>query len=171
MCSEDSAGSIAPPGFNKRHRDISKLLLGVAAAALITNANAFATATSAGAILVLKQGTLLSHKNCKWGILSVLSFAVSLSAAILMQGHAMVDDEKAYGLKLTMWLMAKFMQVFWSVTLGIFLLSAFSSPPISGKMETPSLQLRAPDSKRHQLNSICKQFYYSIRIWLLIYRL
>lgn len=55
------------------------------AAALLTNANACATAASAGALLVLKQGTVLSHKNWKRGALSVVS-VVSLAAAIFAAG-------------------------------------------------------------------------------------
>ena len=122
-----STDTTTPPGFNKNRRDVSKLLLSVVVVALITNANACATAASAGAILFLKQGTLLSHKNWKWGALAAVSFAVSLSCGILWQGYSMVEEDKAYGLKITLWLLAKFLQVFWSVTLGLFLFSAVTS--------------------------------------------
>jgi len=120
--------STTPAGFNKRRRDMAKCLLCLTTALLLTSSNALATCTSAGAILVLKEGTLLSHKNWKWGILSTVSFTVSLSAAILLQGHAIIDEDKAYGLKITLWLVVKFLQLFWSTALGLFLLSAMTSP-------------------------------------------
>jgi len=132
-CSGDQ--TTTPRGFNKSRRDFSKLLLGITAAALLTNANACATAASAGAILVLKQGTLLSHKNWKWAALSIVSFVVSLSATILLQGHEIVDADKAYGLKISLWLMGKFLQVFWSVTLALFLLSAWTSSSAIASVE------------------------------------
>ena len=130
-----STDTTTPPGFNKNRRDLSKLLLSVVVVALITNANTCATAASAGAILFLKQGTLLSHKNWKWGALAAVSFAVSLSCGILWQGYSMVEEDKAYGLKISLWLLAKFLQVFWSVTLGLFLFSAVAS----SSSETSSL--------------------------------
>jgi len=128
-----------PPGFNKSRRDLTKILLVATAACLLTNANAFATGCSAAAILILKQATLFSTKNIKWGILSVTSFVVSLTCAIFLQAYEIVDEDKAYTMKIMLWLTAKFLRVFWGVTLGLFLLSTLTS-------SSPSVPAPMPES-------------------------
>jgi uncharacterized membrane protein len=75
----------------------------------------------------LKEGTWLSIKNIKWGILSIVSFVVSLASMVLMQCSSIVDPSEAYSLRMTLLVMAVFMSRFWSVVLAIFLLSAFTS--------------------------------------------
>ena len=54
--------------------------------------------TSAISIFTVKQGTLFSTKNIKWGMLSVVSFIVSLTNFILLQGYEVIDEDKAYSL-------------------------------------------------------------------------
>jgi hypothetical protein len=117
-----------PKGFNKNCRDWAKLLLALTCVSLLAGGdNKFATCCSAAAILILKQGTIFSIKNWKWGILSVTSFGVSLTAACLYQGTTYVDEDKAYTLKILLWLAMKFLQTAWAVVLALFLYSAFTN--------------------------------------------
>jgi hypothetical protein len=86
----------------------------------------------------LKEGTLFSVKNLKWMILSMISFAASLVAFVMLQGHNVVDEDKAYGLKFTLWFTAKFIQLVWGIILSLFLVSAFTStvpPPLKTNQE------------------------------------
>ena len=126
-----SEGRLLPPppkGFNKSCRDWAKLLLALTCVSLLAGGdNKFATCCSAAAILLLKQGTIFSTKNWKWGILSVTSFGVSLTAACLYQGTTYVDEDKAYTLKILLWLAMKFLQTAWAVVLALFLYSAFTN--------------------------------------------
>jgi hypothetical protein len=122
-----------PAGFNKSRRDFSKFLLVVTACCLLMGHHLWCILLSAGSILALKEGTFFSVKNAKWMILSMISFAASLVAFVMLQGHNVVDEDKAYGLKFTLWFTAKFIQLVWGVILSLFLVSAFTStapPPI-----------------------------------------
>lgn len=118
-----------PPGFNKERRDISKMLLAVTTFCLFLGSPMVALLTSVGAIFVLKEGTFWSVKNIKWSILSIISVCISLCCWLLREGYHYVDEERAYGLKTSLWLANKFLQVGWSTILGIFLLSAFTPLP------------------------------------------
>jgi hypothetical protein len=87
--------------------------------------------TAGGSILTLKEGTFFSHKNLKWMILSMISFTASLIAFVMLQGHNVLDEDKAYELKVTLWFTAKFIQLVWGVSLSLFMVSAFTTtvPP------------------------------------------
>lgn len=120
-----------PAGFNKEKRDQCKtLLIGTCAFMMVGNL-IWASICSAMALMVLKEGTLASTRNLKWLLLSSISFCSSLCALILYKGYDIVDENKAYALKISLLLGAKSIQTGWSVILGLFLFSAFtsSSPP------------------------------------------
>jgi hypothetical protein len=125
------------PGFNKNRRDFSKFLLVVTACCLLMGHNMWCILLSAGSILALKEGTFFSVKNLKWMTLSMISFAASLVAFVMLQGHNVVDEDKAYGLKFTLWFTAKFIQSVWGITLSLFLVSAFTTtaPPPGPKRQ------------------------------------
>jgi hypothetical protein len=120
-----------PPGFNKQCRDACKGLLTVTLICLFLGRHVPAIVASAGAILLSKEGTVWSSKNIKWGILSVTSFGVTLSSWMLLEASQSVDEDKAYTLRIILWLGSQFLRVGWSTILGLFLFSAFSSslPP------------------------------------------
>jgi hypothetical protein len=123
-----------PPGFNKNRRDLAKILLAVVAVFLLCGYHIWSILLSAASILSLKEGTIFSAKNLKWMSLSMISFTASLIAFVMMQGHHIVDEDKAYGLKFTLWFTALFIQVVWGVILGLFMISAFTpttAPPSS----------------------------------------
>jgi hypothetical protein len=130
-----------PPGYNKARRVISRLLLGVTAASLLSNSNVSAVISSACAIMVLKDGTMMSTKNIKWGIISVVSFVFSLSAWILGSVSFLVDEEKGYTLKILFVCGMKAMQLFWGVILGLFLYSAYSAKPTEGEKSVTGKRL------------------------------
>jgi hypothetical protein len=90
----DSPGK---PGFNKLCRDQAKLMLVLTTAFLFVNANGPAMASSALAIFILKRGTLWSHKNWKWGMLSCLSFLVSSTGYFWVRGSNEINPNRAYG--------------------------------------------------------------------------
>jgi hypothetical protein len=90
----DSPGK---PGFNKLCRDQAKLMLVLTTAFLFVNANGPAMASSALAIFILKRGTLFSHKNWKWGMLSCISFLVSSTGYFWVRGSNEINPNRAYG--------------------------------------------------------------------------
>lgn len=116
-----------PPGFNKKLRDLCKIILGITCALLLSGHIFYAILTSALALLCVKEGTLASTRNLKWMILSFISFLSSLFAMFLLQGSDIVDEEKAYSLKICLWLGGKANQYCWGTILGFFLVSAFIS--------------------------------------------
>jgi uncharacterized membrane protein len=143
-----SADSPATVGFNKARRDLSKVFLVGVATALLTGSSGLAVILSTGCIFFLKQGTWLSIKNIKWGILSIVSFVVSLSSMVLMQCSSIVDASEAYSLRMTLLVMAVFMSRFWSVVLAIFLLSAFTSnSSVSNNRNDGSCTMMMKDGK------------------------
>jgi hypothetical protein len=119
--------SSTPTGFNKIKRDQCKFLLAVTSVLLLSGEVFFAILSSAVAVLSIKEGTVASTRNLKWMTLSFISFLASLSSLIMMNGSEFVDEDKAYGLKICLWLGAKSLQTGWGVTLGLFLVSAMSS--------------------------------------------
>ena len=84
----------------------------------------WAACFSAAAILLLKDGRASSIKNMKWMVLSIMSFVASLLSWSMRLGSNIVDEEKAYTLKISLWLMGKFTQTIWGITLGFFLFFA-----------------------------------------------
>ena len=114
-----------PPGFNKKLRDIARcILLLLVTASILQEMHLWAACFSATAILLLKDGRASSIKNMKWMVLSIMSFVASLLSWSMRLGSNIVDEEKAYTLKISLLLMGKFIQTIWGITLGFFLLSA-----------------------------------------------
>jgi hypothetical protein len=124
-----SPSTPTPPRFNKNLRDKSKWFLLVAAIFLLAGRPLVALAGSASSILCLRDGTTWSVKNFKWFSLSIITFGASLISWALWLGYEMVDEEKAYDTKFSLYFRAKFIQRVWSVILGMFLFSAFTSKP------------------------------------------
>ena len=129
MMSSNTGQIQTPPGYNKSRRDIARLILTLVAIALLCGEQLLATFFSGAAILVLKEGTLFSIKNIKWTLLSAVSFAASLISLNMERGSNAVDEDRAYTLKMVMWLAAKTIQTGWGVTLGFFLFSAYAAIP------------------------------------------
>jgi hypothetical protein len=75
----------------------------------------------------MKEGTIFSGKNIKWMLLSGISFLASLGSWSLERGYEVVDEEKAYGLKISLWLGSKSLQAMWGIILAVFLFSAATS--------------------------------------------
>ena len=116
-----------PPGWNSGRRYVARGVLWFVVVTLMTGKQIWATFFSAVAIIILKEGTLFSGKNIKWMLLSAISFLASLGSWSLEQSYDVVDEEKAYGLKISLWLGAKSIQGIWSTILGAFLFSAAMS--------------------------------------------
>lgn len=116
-----------PSGFNKLCRDQAKLLLVLTTAFLFVNSCGPAIATSGLAIFVLKRGTIWSHKNWKWGLLSCISFLVSTTGYFWVRGSNEINPNRAYGLKMWFWVSASFLTGAWSIILGMFLASSYMS--------------------------------------------
>lgn len=117
-----------PPGFNKRNRDISKTFLAGTALCLISGRGiVLAILLSAASTLVIKQGTLASHKNWKWLLLSIISFVVSLVSAVFLGGEEFLDNERDRRLKFRLWFRGRLMETVWGGILGLVLASSFSS--------------------------------------------
>lgn len=138
-----------PPGFNKQRRDMVRLLLSIVAVGLLSGNSFWGTVLSIGAILCLKQGTVWSAKNMWWMTLSIISFASSLTSYALLEGRAVIDEEKGYGLYMTLSVIAKLIQVCWGVTLSVFLYSSYSTqeplpPTTEGQAVATAIQPPPP---------------------------
>ena len=124
------SGSTTVPGAasatmrNKTRRDAARFILGLVSAALLAGRAVEATCLSASAILVLKEGKLLSAKNLKWMALSAISFVAGLVSMIQMSGYEEVDGDRAYWLKIGLLLMANGTRIGWGAILMLFLFSA-----------------------------------------------
>jgi hypothetical protein len=116
-----------PSGFNKNRRDCSKFLLVITACCMLMGYHMSCILLSAASILAMTEATFFSVKNLKWIILSTISFNASLTAFVMMQGHNVVDEDKAYGLKFTLWFAAKYIPLVWGVILSLFMVSAVMS--------------------------------------------
>jgi hypothetical protein len=119
-----------PPGFNKERRDLVRMFLSFVTIMLLSGHPLLACISSASAIVCLKEGTFSSTKNLKWMVLSCVSFGASLFSWILLNGADVVDEDKAYSLKILLWLTAKSMQACWGVTLALFLYSAATASQV-----------------------------------------
>lgn len=118
-----------PPGYNKRKRDMVKLVLVVVAAGLLRGDPKVATVLSIVAMVCLKEGTFWSTRNIKWMILCVISFGLSLASWSLERGSDEVNEEKVYAFDSfdsVLWMSAKTIQLCWGMTLSVFLVSAYT---------------------------------------------
>lgn len=115
-----------PPGFNKRHRDICKLLLvGTCGTLLANRALPVGVLFAGAAFIVVRQGTVESAKNWKWMIVAVASFVASLVTACLLESEAHVDGNRAYEFKTQLWFYGTFIRTVGGGILALFLFSAF----------------------------------------------
>jgi hypothetical protein len=115
-----------PPGYNKKKRDIVKLILVVVAAALIRGDPVVATVLSIVSIICLKEGTFWSTKNLKWMALCIMSCAMSSASWSLERDSQENHEEHVFFGKNSMfWTSAKVIQICWGMTLGVFLFSAY----------------------------------------------
>ena len=113
-----------PPGYNKQKRDTARLILCFVTGFILLGQYIIACCFSAASILCLKEGELLSTKNLKWMMLSIVSFVISLILFNVEKGSDIIDGEKAYTLKILLWISAKSIQCCWGIILGLFLISA-----------------------------------------------
>ena len=115
-----------PPGYNKKKRDIVKLILVVVAAALIRGDPVVATVLSIVSIICLKEGTFWSTKNLKWMALCIMSCAMSSASWNLEKDSRDNEEEKIlFGKNSMFWTSAKVIQLSWGMTLSVFLVSAY----------------------------------------------
>mmetsp|Transcript_11932 Transcript_11932/g.27859 ORF Transcript_11932/g.27859 Transcript_11932/m.27859 type:complete len:218 (+) Transcript_11932:232-885(+) len=130
-CSQ--VATTTPPGWNAGRRSMARYALWLVVPTLVTGKLVWAMIFSATSILILKEGTFFSSRNIKWMILSAISFLASLGSWTLSSGIDKVDEEKAYGLSISLWLMNQFVVMGWAAILGLFLYSAqmskVGSPP------------------------------------------
>ena len=113
-----------PPGYNKQKRDTARLILCFVTGFILLGQYIISCCFSAASILCLKEGELMSTKNLKWMMLSIVSFVISLILFNIEKGSDIIDSEKAYTLKILLWIMAKSIQCCWGIILGLFLISA-----------------------------------------------
>jgi hypothetical protein len=114
-----------PPGYNKKRRDIVKIILVIVALGLLGGDSLVSTVFSVAAILCLKEGTFWSTKNLKWMALCICSFAASLISWALIRSSERIEDVKSETLQSVLWASAKIIQTCWGVTLSVFLTSAY----------------------------------------------
>jgi hypothetical protein len=134
------AAAIPAPMRNKSRRDVARFLLWLVSGTLLVDRTIVATCLSAGAVLVLKEGKLLSAKNLKWMVLSILSFLAGLASMIETRGYEEVDEDRAYWLKMRLWLLAHGTRTGWGGILLLFLLSASTSKTTEEVIETKKIQ-------------------------------
>jgi hypothetical protein len=134
MSSSKNNNTSTPPGYNYSIREISRLLLGITALALFTNANSIATMSSAGAVTMLRGGTMFSIKNIKWTILSIISFLFCLTISSLQntvhvfQPNDSNGDRNSWNLIALLFLgQMKFLQMFWGGIITFVLVSAYTT--------------------------------------------
>ena len=142
LAQEQGSTTTTPPGFNAGRRFAARWVLWFVVPTLMTGRKIWATIFSAAAIVILKEGTLFSGKNIKWMLLSGISFAASLGSWSLERGSDAVDEDRAYGMKTSLWLASKSMQVVWGTTLALFLFSAATSGSSKPAVVPPGQQPR-----------------------------
>jgi hypothetical protein len=119
------------PGFNKYLRDRSKYALAATTLLLASNQVHWACVTSAFSVYNLKAGTLLSSKNFKWMLLSVVSFVVSLLCVVLQAGSRLLDDDRdhSFQTRLSFWSLAM-RTVWWPILTLVLVCTWFAGVPI-----------------------------------------
>lgn len=125
--SSHSVAPSTPPGYNKERRNYIKTLLAVCVVCLVMGQTVLATASSC-CLWILKQMTAASTKNWRWGFLSVVTFAISLSSMLLSESAQLVDADRAYILYMMLTIPSLWLRWGWSAILGLFLISAYLTP-------------------------------------------
>ena len=120
-------GPRTPPGFNKNKRDIVRFFLLLVTISLFVGYDLAAATLSMISILTLKEGTIFSVKNMKWMILSAISFVASIFTWQMHNASSKVDEEKAYSLKIGLYIIAQSTRIIWASFLGFLLVSASHS--------------------------------------------
>merc|ERR1719245_2135041 len=96
-----------PEGYNSNKRFMSRWILWVAVFSMILSRYLIAIICSASSIIVLKEGTIFSTKNLKWMILSMISFAASVTSYSLRRAYDSIGDDHGRFLKLILRLSSK----------------------------------------------------------------
>uniref|UniRef100_A0A7S2UH73 Uncharacterized protein n=1 Tax=Attheya septentrionalis TaxID=420275 RepID=A0A7S2UH73_9STRA len=110
-----------PPGFNRVKRHWTRGFLWITMILLIIDYPLCSSVSSAVAVFTMHGGTWLSIKNSKWMGASIVSFVVSLYALYMRQAAAFVDEDRAYELKMEMWIKHRGLEIVWGGILGLFL--------------------------------------------------
>lgn len=122
-----------PPGWNSGRRYVARGVLWLVVLTLMGGKKVWATILSALSIIILKEGTLFSGKNIKWMLISGISFLASLGSWSLERAYEVVDEDKAYHMKISLWLASRSIQGVWGIILVVFLFSA-----ATGKSSAPT---------------------------------
>lgn len=126
MLVRDVATTETSTGWNRKHRNATKILLVFTCCCLVAgNAHLAALISSALATVSMKQGTAMSIKNLKWLALSFISFLVSLVSAVLLSSATLIDEEKAYHFKMQLHFAGLISQKVWGGILALLLALAF----------------------------------------------
>jgi hypothetical protein len=126
MLVQDVAATETSTGWNRKHRNATKILLVINCCCLVAgNAHLAALISSALATISMKQGTAMSIKNLKWLVVSFISFLVSLISSVLLSSATLVDEEKAYHYKMQLHFAGLISQKVWGGVLGLILALAF----------------------------------------------
>jgi hypothetical protein len=119
------------PGFNKQLRDRAKYALALTTLLLFSKSHSLACLSSAYSIYVLKAGTAISSKNFKWMLLSIISFCVGLSCAILDGRAQFVDGQRDYSFQARLQFWSFALRTFWWPTLALFVVCTWGYVPHS----------------------------------------
>jgi hypothetical protein len=144
ISSNTSNTNATPPGWNSGRRFAARWVLWFVVLTLLSGMKIWATIFSAMSIIILKEGTLFSGKNIKWIILSGISFLSSLGSWFLEHAYEVVDEDKAYSLKISLWLASKSMQVVWGMILALFLFSAATSKSSTSASTSTAISSQQP---------------------------
>lgn len=119
---------MTPQGFNKQHRDITKLMLAGTAACLLTlPGSGLQVVLSAAATVFVSRGKVESSKNLKWLGLAIISFLASLVSFALLAGQEFVDADRAYEFKIKLLVFGQLIRMIWGGVLAVFIVSTLAS--------------------------------------------
>ena len=138
-----------PDGFNKNLRHLARVCLWANAFCLLCGFTVFASLSSAAAVFLLSKGTLASSKNLRWQFTCFFSMAVSFWAHALLWGASIIDKDRAYSLKMMLYIFGRGSGFTWGAFLVVFLFIAAgnqtetveSSPPVT--VTTPAASIVA----------------------------
>jgi hypothetical protein len=106
---------------------------------LLCGFTVFASLTSAASVFLLSKGTLASSKNLRWQFTCFVSMAVSFWAHALLWGSAIIDKERAYSLKMVLYIVGRGCGFTWGAFLAVFLLIAASNQADEVSRHPPAL--------------------------------
>ncbi len=126
-----------PNGYNKQLRHNCRIFLCAAGVSLVLGYSFVASICSVAGVLVLHGGTLFSTKNLKWGLTAYITVFVSFFAYFMHWAASIIDQEKAYILKMVLFLCGRGSELMWGAILLIFLLMANSAPGDDNEAAAP----------------------------------